>query len=918
MRLGRCEQSRHFWQSPGSGWGLLVSWVLLCFCPLQSVLGQGGAAESVQMRLLARLEPGLRVLTGDLRIEVPPDVWSRTSDGSMPFTFYPHHLNALKDTDELTFSRIFPGGYSPAQLLFSPFDPLSRSERALPWEALPEPLELMPLPENAPPRVQRVILDPAPVAGMPVVLEGPYRLEIPQRFGSFGTFRDQLTLAEGWLPLPGLPSDPLSMTALELTLILPRHLTVLLEGQVLDTDALKSCPPLEVNEKAPMKCVSGRASARTPALMVGRLKRVALEPMPLQYIDNRLNAGEVRQLNRLLARMRPIWLDAGLPEPLELPPLVRAPLRRRLMEVGRSQLLVSDRALRSFPGVNRFHEYALVRGLFASWLQGVLQGLETPDLLPLVADGLACQLLERYRQTRIFGEWRARQLLEPFRFLPPVDAMLYAPRFHFAAELYEEPHRYDPLRESLAMMRRGAPSGEALWRKLVDVYGEETLARARDALFRDVQLQGRQRSFLAQVALESKRFEHEVLETVAGWYRPPPPVDYQLSEVQTVREGEGYRTRFKVKAQTKAEPPPTDVVPIVLRTRSETLKLQWEGQGEKILEVQTKEPIRTLQLDPEQRLLEANAVGTLLRDNNQWPRPARLLVTAALSAFDVNTLRPTGAVTLTLTGAHQRDWLVLTDVYSSTQVLYGGTAGYFRYFGAFRDAQWRSQRVGFQLSAAHRAGLPWFGQSTDAYLDTLSVTLSYRYESRLLLSDGSRGGAGTIAVEAGMARQPEETGPYAVIALRGVKPLAFHPHQVLVARFAGDISFGLPDGEGGVGEGLFGLGGASAVRSIASNARVGNQRWLVSLEHRALILPNLDINLGVGRLRRVQAVAFGDMGSVGYDFFALSSPEWGIGVGTRLYLEMFGLYEGLLGLDVAGNPWNEDPPQVLIRFAQPF
>lgn len=968
--------------------------------------------QRVLWQMTAELSADLSTLQGSLALYVRPEAPRH----DLQVWFFPETQNRIHVADELTFRRVFPAGAANAGLSWNP----SRYHQS----GVLTPQVLAWKPESPPDvgvasfQLRDFQLSPPVTPENPEMLIGPFRLQIPERAGVFGHLDGQLTLLEGWLPQlvrqkDGKPDPTLAGAeqTLELTLLMPVGLTVLLNGQPMTTDALGYCasafPPATIQamsarpgfwdllrsrqpgasatvepQASKIVCVSGTITGRAPSLLVGRMTAEsvdsgastsglpATEATPSAsavsvqkkhtFYDSRWRWGEKRQLSRIFSRAEARWREAGLPEPEAAHPWVRAPLRRTLAEPGEGVLLISDRALRTFPGMRRFHEYALVRGFYLDRILQVFPALAEPELKVAVAEGLSHRLLLRYRKERWWGGLKARTTLEPFGFLPPVDALLNAPQFAFASEVYEDPHRYDVWQERLAQVTRPAPSGEGLFLRLEDRFGAAAVETASQQV-----LEGKT-DFVTLLAAAANVPPESVLAFIHAWMRPPARVDYRLSNVSTRPVGQGYETSFTVSEhwappvvprakrgahrspsgesdklpktvadeasvlQTPSSEPaaslPVEPVSILVKSRDETQRLMWEGPQEKTLTLSTRHPVTRIELDPEQRVLESNASGVLLRDNNRWPRPARLLVSAAMTSLDVTSLRPTGSISLSLTRPYQRDWLSSAEVYSTAQTLLGFSAGSFRFLGPYRDTQWRNHRVGLQVLLAHRADLPWLGGS-EAYLDTFGVRASWRYESRQLLSDATRGGSAYLALEAGLADTNGAKGGYGVMSLQGVKPLRLLPHLTLVTRGQLDLSVGLPDGEGGAGEGLYSLGASTLLRAVETGERVGNQRWVASLEPRWEVLHDLDLNLGLGRLRRVQWVGFADAGSVGYALTQLPAPDLGVGTGARFYLDMFGLYEGLAGFDVAWRVVKEGQtvtstselgPRILLRFTQPF
>ena len=884
----------------------------------------------VAYRIDARIDLAARRLSGTVHIHLVAPV----AVEAVPVWMFPALLGERDPhLNDLSFPRVYPHGFEPAAMTFQPR-----------WNGTPLEVLSAPLPPGwTPGSLVNVRLPVQVPAGTPIELEGPFEVEIPRRYGTFGIVDRQLTLSGGWFPTvighdgQHWQSDELPEASLELNLQYPPDQSVLVGGMLLETEGTCSLPgaPDAGSEAARSEsglsstgpaallprpggwCSRFRGTTRTPLLVVGPLPPRRLEAeVPISFYDPKDRPAERRRLSLLVNQALIPWRAAGLPDPVHPMPLIRAPLRRSLTLVTPEALLLSDRALRVSPFFKRFHEASFLHALYQSWLIERLAPRERPDDLLWVSDGLAWFLVSLYQASMSPSQLNARGIVQSLSFLPSFDEMLYAPKFSFAGEFYDNPYASDPFQEDVDAWLRPGPPGRVLFMKLEDRYGRgSVLSASLDTLN---QVPGR---FLEQLA---RRLEmpSEVLDAwLEGWRRPYPSVNYILSDVKRQRVNGSWRTTFDVREQKIDRPVPDEPVSIEVKTSRDSQSLTWDGRGVKRFSVETLEPVSTIALDPKSRLLETNPMGVQLRDDNFWPARRKILFSFVPSSFDLSQFKARGAVALYLTNPHAREWLALTEVYSDSSVLLGGNLGTFRYFGPFRDTQWKVHRVGAQLAAAHRACDELF-QACDAgpFLNTLGLRLSYRYESRVGLREAMNGAHLTTAVEGGVARSQVETKPYTLLSVTAIKPWAIHPRHVLVGRAQIDAGFGLTSGDGAAGEGLFALGGGSLLRGLALGEGVGNRRWLSSLEYRATLIQGLDVDLWAGRLRSIQMAVFTDVGGVGDDLEALGAPLVGYGVGTRLFVDIFGLKPGMIGLDLAWltTETPEGSVSALIRLNHPF
>lgn len=901
-----------------------LTWMLPLL--LLSLLVPAALAAAPRISLDASFDQTLTRLEGTLTLH-------DFSSSPSPFLSYPAHLNALADVDELTFSRIFPGPFTPLELHLTPQTPGS-SVTPLPLE---QAQALMP---GTPPSALFQLHSAPPASGpqetasAPEALQTHLSVQFSPRFGPFGKNPGAPTLLAtgGWLPIflehAGKPDGGKAAANLQLSLTLswPAYARVFIQGVALVPQQAGSCHSTSTTSCAHWEGPLG--SFGGPVLAVGTYQDWTLEPLGPTRLLDWTDASRARtRLTSLVMEARRGWTLAEAPPPVTL---IRAPLRRALALSLPGCVLISDRALKVMPGMQRLHADIVLEAVFQAWRMAQMPAAFPAELVRPLALGLARKDLEQTRTRRPWGHFGLSPLLEPLGFLPAVDALLHAPRFAFAEALLEQPYRSDPLREFLPDLLEPQPDGQTFLKRWEEMHPGVILAL--DAL---IHLPPQQ--WLETLCSRLGLAAPALFDEMARAMRLPRPADHRITRVTQEEHRDGWQVTLELETSPLDEPPP-----LPARHASdaalENARLRIEGRSRaplydqrvspetRILTLNLPERARHIQLDPEGVRLERSAKGTLLTDNNRWPPPMRLLASAQVSSLDVGTLRPSGTAAVYLTAPHQRDWLWMADISSAGQLVVGGSVGGMRYFGPYRDEQWRVHRAGVSVTAAHRAGLAVFDEATELFLDTVGLRASYRYESRLLLSESGRGAGLAVALEAGRARTSEYVGPYLLLGAGGVKPMALHPHHILVTRLSVDGSVGLPEGGQGPGSGMFSLGGSSQVRAIAPGSRIGNQRWVGSLELRSLLFRELDVNLGFARVRRLQGVLLADAGAVGAGSSALLAPSVGVGAGMRVHLDMFGLYTGLAGVELAWAvplAW-ETPqeawyvPRTLLRFVQPF
>ncbi len=152
-------------------------------------------------------------------------------------------------------------------------------------------------------------------------------------------------------------------------------------------------------------------------------------------------AALVRELNNQLDRVRPA-------QDRYLGVVVEAPLRRRLSRGGLGVAYVSDRAWRVSPGLHRYHHIAATRGVVSGLLA-------IPD--PFERDVAAAALSVRHA-SKLKGA-HARDTLRWAQWIPTIDALLNDRRMPFVADVLEDAHPGDPVRDDIAeMLQKEKPS----------------------------------------------------------------------------------------------------------------------------------------------------------------------------------------------------------------------------------------------------------------------------------------------------------------------------------------------------------------------------------------------------------------------------------------------------------------------------
>ncbi len=743
-------------------------------------------------------------------------------------------------------------------------------------------------------------------------LDIEYELEIPKRYGDFGVAKGRLTLAGGWYPmivgLAGLDADEprrvrVGSSSMRLRLRMPSGHRAMLDGR-----------ELEGIEGEDGTWVRGQGVAGIHLLALGPFR--AFRHRGIRYLSPSRSRRDWRLVKGIIDRTLETWTRAGGP-PVEHPPaIIRFPSRDRLVEVQEGTLLMSDQALRVFPFFLPVHERAVARGMLTLFLREAMhcRGRDTDCtwMIPLFTEVLTARYRREHRR-----ELSLIRLLEPLSFIPSVDASLRAPKVAFVSDVYERRGAERGGTSTFAGEVSGRKvDGPSLLRALDRRCGPEAVRAAVEETMKAPSADG----FLEALEERCPVSRHEIPAFVKQAEDALRPVDRRLRNVRMRWDGSRWHTTFDLEQ----EPAPDRLssIPIDVHTKDENRRLEWDGRPRR-MDVVTAQRVRHIEVDPEREGVERAARGHGTRDDNEWPRPLKPLLSLHPLSADVAARDFQGVLTFYLTRPETRRWLLTLNAYTLSGIPWGLEAGGHLYFGAYRDALYRRQRVGIHLvEARHARGTPWSGQAENV-VDTLGARVSWRFENRSSVVDALRGWSARVMFETGRGWARDLKGdpsgaPYWTAGARVAGNWAPHPRHGFAGRLSLDGLRGLGSLSGNPST-LFPLGGANRLRALPADQIRGSLRWLASFEYRLTLVRALNLHLWSMRLDGFQAIAFMDFGAVGATTDTLiRDARSGYGVGIAAFVDQAGIWPGFTRLDLAlpADGWSS--PRLLIQFSQPF
>jgi hypothetical protein len=825
---------------------------------------------------------------------------------------YPNrYRNELPGLNDLNYRRVYIDGFSAGGLDSEEVRVGENGSRF-------EPIAV----EGIPPGTIFRLPLPAPLrSGERTVIFYRGNLRIPEKYGSFGHARGVLTLSGGWYPYIASfrggrfrPED-LPPRA-DWRVAIQRDRDLILNGRFF---------PLSPGDLPTWESTG----AREVSLLFGKdLKRSALGGRSIRpeiFLPAGFSGEGVGPLRELLIRwMEFVERHPELTRDVTEPVSVFSPLREALAEDGEGMTYLSDRAFRLFPTIRQYHTPPIVRGLFRQLLLPRISRRESSRDYDWIARAVAWSWTERFMRENAYVHRDARTLgpMKVFSFLPVIDQVIYAPQFAFLDVFYDFIYPIDPLRDDPLRFNHSRTDGRTIFAHLQDEVGAEEAERIADEYTRS----------------EGKRFV-DVAEGVAGkgmeesfrrWIDPRPAVNYVLGKPSRRTTSTGYAYDVTVRREsdrTFREPVELGVV----TKKGERFRLLWNDPKEShTFTFESESKIASVEVDPRGRLWE-----TKLSDNRIPPR-YKLVLTDWILNYDFNNRSPEAYVATQFRRSHGgRNRYNFSGSYASES--YGASIGYTRLFGRLIDRLRLSHglsfgfgftRLGDDTALAERPPISSIPVRVGSAGNVTTLSVSYGFGNQLSLTNPLEGGGGAVSASWGSDRFGGDSNYYR-LGLGGSWVFRLHPSHLLAARF--QIGFSGP--EGIPSQIQYFLGGLSGIRGLSfdDDRFKGKNLLLSSLEYRHFLLADIDVNLGILRVREIQGAFWTDAGRVTDtvaeraariafgsspattrgDLFDLRHFQTDVGYGVRFHIEWLGVNPALFRFDAAKSLTESGDP---VRF----
>ncbi len=757
-----------------------------------------------------------------------------------------------------------------------------------------------------------------------ITMELNFSTHIPERFGEFGHSKGSYTLGGGWHPyIPSMDSNghwqlhlPPPQARFDCDLNYQGHLFVNERHYYADTRQVASVRGLKARQLTLIQ---------TPKLR--RLEIHSSRSRATLFLSGRHRRSRERDLQTSI-RQALHYFEQVYPDRTDVVTVVEVPLRTEItVGVGGSLVLLSDRALKIYPGLRKYHRAHLFQALFTAMEKNRVNQMEQHGDQLWVQEAVSWFHTEQLLQSTFIGQRDARQLplIRMLSFLPSIDQVIYTPQFPFTSAYYNLNLATPFYRQGFLRYNRKVSSGRFVLEKLGNQYGKaDTNQLMHDYLASENHLPLRR--------LAQKRFGSESEIFFRQWLYEQPRVNYSIRSIRKIIKPDRKIYSIVIARSGKIElPEPVSV--LVKDRQGKTQLYRWDGHNDLYtLEFTTTDKIAYVHLDPQKRLSETS------RADNRVPPQYKLVMTAFVFGLDFSNLDSNLLIATQLRriyGGKNR----YNAAFSVDDSLVDFSLGYSRLFGRLIDRLRLSHGLGisYTLSSLNADFLSSsFGTQVSPSGNSTKISVGYGFGNRLSLFNPMEGIGFSAFFTAGLEALGGDFDFFRTgFAYAHIIP--FDPQHLLATR----IAFGISGDDSIPPQEQFALGGVDSLRGFAFGdpRLVGRSRLQFNTEYRHTYINDLDINLfHLARFRKVQGVLFFDAGRVtgsvveqqqdpsgfsGYDIgglFDLGDYFVNSGYGLRIYYDALGIRNSLLRFDVANrlNPDLAFDPIYYLAFTQAF
>ncbi len=385
-------------------------------------------------------------------------------------------------------------------------------------------------------------------------------------------------------------------------------------------------------------------------------------------------------------------IDVSRVAGLELPAgskltLLQGPVRTNVAEFHPSSVVFSDQFLQLWPSdrFTQFHTAVVARASLDMVTYGFMTGKHDPSTDLWLGSAMAMALLDVWRVQREHGDEYVSDIFRKLAFVPVVDNFLYTGQATFAAAYFRSGDDLMPVRIHPLYFSHDLPTGRRIHEKWGDLMAPEQRAQIYLDLIKNPRADPKR---VAEMA-----YGHRLDWFFDQWLAPYPDVDYRVATVTSQRTADGYDHKITVardgpalepvqvlvrergggahylvwngddatatntpspsverqgerqaalpstleleakEAQDDAEDPDAEETPAPAGGEAAEASRVWHGappQAEYTFGLQTARPLRSVMLDPRERLVETPMPPRTNVDplyNNRYPAQARFVYT---------------------------------------------------------------------------------------------------------------------------------------------------------------------------------------------------------------------------------------------------------------------------------------------------
>ncbi|MCB0326008.1 MAG: BamA/TamA family outer membrane protein [Bdellovibrionales bacterium] len=874
--------------------------VLVLGCVLQSFWAQASSLSVHYDLKVQMLDPKSRTL----EIEQISTIENHGNKEHSQLTWlvYPNRFQKpLPHLGDLNYHRIYPHGFSKGEIVFSHISVPGQKSADLKDSF--STISFLNMPKGIA-YTQRLDKTLKPQESITVKMN--YKLIIPNKLGSFGFYRDILTLSGGWTP----------------------YLASLNQNEEFDLRAPpeKSSWNINIDSAWPFVIKHKYYPKGQHHIEMKEVSQVNMQSSPRFFSYQTTHAGRTvevfypKKKNRKIQKNMEIFLleflryveknsqlFAQSPHRLSLS---QAPLREMLAVQTSGSSYFSDRTFKTVEFLRSFHTFPLLQTLFGQLVYDKTHRLESNLDALWVTELLAQKLTQEFIAYQKYQHTDARdiQAIKTLSIFPIVDQVIHSPQFAFFDVFYDFAYPYDPVRDDFLRFNHRRAYGRSMMSNMEDVVGEELVEKTIYQY-----LVSSEKNFMR---LLQEHEDDDLGKSFSQWIAPRPPINYKLSFRNTEKkDGQLFHQVSLIK-----EGPKDFVEPVELRvkTKGKDQLLIWDGEGSTHeFEFQSTYPIKLLEIDPRRRLLETD-----LSDNRK-PAKRKFVLTESYFNYDVVAEQPqifiAGQLRKTHGGANRFNVRAtyLKDIY-------GVNFSYLRLFGSSLDHIRLSHGISAGISINRIAddfALVDAGSGPTAVQIgqegwITSVTSSYLYGNQVSFTNPLEGGYGSVSLNLGTTILGGDSNYYR-ISTHHAWILPLHPNHFLAFRG----QFGTSGQSGVPSQVQFRLGGIDAMRGLPldDNRFTGRHLLLLTGEYRHFLYQDFDVNFWLFRVRSIQGALFSNAGRVTHtteekalhlidstssvsglaDLFRPDQMLVDVGYGLRFHIEYFGVSPSLLTFDIA-------------------